>query len=408
MAVVIFVFLTAALILWLAVFGYLLVLGAVAWRRCKATTRKSELPTIAVVVPTLNEEHLILSKLADLRRTDYPDERISVIVVDGGSNDQTVAFVEREIEHGAEIQLVRLEGALAKGDQISCVFSQLHQEIAVVTDADAVLEPSCIRELVELLCGDSRTALVGATVRPRSVLPEERTYWWLQNCLWWLEGEVLSSGAVAGVCYAFKRKMVKAPLRTVVADDAHLALAASARGWRVRICRTAQATEMRVPQTLKEMFAFRRRRGAAYLAELQHPKLPPVPFGYRLARHVRLWHLRVTPKIGVVLMFSAAVLLWTSYWPLTLAAFAAFAAPAVVAVSASTTLAEYRWWRLSLAAARLVGLLWATLVAINRHTTRVEGNHVSGSPPQDGVSVSGASLPITASVRRRNQLAQRL
>ena len=278
----------------------------------------------------------------------------------------------------------------------------------MVTDADAVLEPSCIRELVELLCGDSRTALVGATVRPRSVLPEERTYWWLQNCLWWLEGEVLSSGAVAGVCYAFKRKMVKAPLRTVVADDAHLALAASARGWRVRICRTAQATEMRVPQTLKEMFAFRRRRGAAYLAELQHPKLPPVPFGYRLARHVRLWHLRVTPKIGVVLMFSAAVLLWTSYWPLTLAAFAAFAAPAVVAVSASTTLAEYRWWRLSLAAARLVGLLWATLVAINRHTTRVEGNHVSGSPPQDGVSVSGASLPITASVRRRNQLAQRL
>ncbi|MCZ6660507.1 MAG: hypothetical protein O6916_03630, partial [bacterium] len=53
-------FLVTASILWISLFGYLLALVFFASRRHRDDLGASALPEIAVVVPTLNEEELIL------------------------------------------------------------------------------------------------------------------------------------------------------------------------------------------------------------------------------------------------------------------------------------------------------------------------------------------------------------
>ena len=93
------VFLTASAILWLTVFGYVGVLLIRVWRRWsepppRPLESSEPLPSIAVVLPVRNEERFILSKLADLRRSDYPADRFRTIVVDGGSVDATAKLVE--------------------------------------------------------------------------------------------------------------------------------------------------------------------------------------------------------------------------------------------------------------------------------------------------------------------------
>ena len=163
------VFVGAATLLWLSVFGYLLLLRSMAFRRRTVVPGLSSYPDIAIVVPTLNEERLILAKLADLRHIDYPRERIAVVVVDGGSADRTTALVQQEIERGEPIQLMRVEGA-GKAQQINHALTHVPHEIVVVTDADSLLEPACPRELVSVLVHDPETALVGAVVRPASAL----------------------------------------------------------------------------------------------------------------------------------------------------------------------------------------------------------------------------------------------
>ena len=170
------VFVLGAGLLWLSVYGYWGALWVVSVRRRRPVRPLSQLPRIAVIVPTLNEEGRILERLEDLRYTDYPSDLVSVVVVDGGSTDDTVHRVQQEIESGRAVELVRLEGVRGKMEQVQHALEKVEQPIAVITDADAALDPRCIRELVHMLEDDPGTAVVAAVVRPDTRLLEERLH----------------------------------------------------------------------------------------------------------------------------------------------------------------------------------------------------------------------------------------
>ncbi len=367
--VLLLVFLGISSLMWLTVFGYLFLLGSLVLRRASAPQDLSSYPKIAVVVPTLNEEEMIGPKLSDLKHVDYPKDRMTVVVVDGGSLDRTRDVVQRKIDQGEDIRLMRLNGAPGKASQINHALGRLEHEIVVVTDVDSRLEPSCVGRLVSVLENDSRTAVVGAVVRPDSVLLEERIHWWFLNYLWWLEGEGLSSAMVSGVAYACRRRLVLPLAQDAGAEDIHMALAASAKGYRARICRSAHATEVRVPQRASELVRFRRRRGLGYLVELvrSSPHFTRAPFGWRLARLVRMWHFVVTPKIGVVVVLLAGVLLVTQHWPWPLVILTAFTAPVLGTIFTSSTLAGNGegWWRLSVATLRLMTLTLVSMLTLS-------------------------------------------
>jgi hypothetical protein len=362
------VFTATSAVLWLTIVGYPLALAwrSRAWRRRARTASPVPVPPVAVVVPTLNEAALIGAKLADLARTDYPRERLRVVVVDGGSHDGTPDAVRDAVAAGAAVELLEFPQAEGKADQLNLAFARLEEEMVVVTDADALLEPGCVREIVATLAGDQSTAVVGATVVPASPLLEERLHWWLVNTLWWLEGEVLSSGVVGGPCYGLKRSLVRPLATPCVADDVHVALAAGARGLRVRSCRTALATEVRVPRTLRECLRYRRRRAVWYAAELDRAPAAAGRGGYRLARGLRRWHLRVTPSLAALTVLAAAVLVVGGQWAAPAVAAASFGLPAFAAALVAPARESHGWLRFTLATARLAGILWLALLITPR------------------------------------------
>jgi len=368
-----YVFLIAAAVLWSSVFGYVAFLFVLASRRWSmqsgqpAPAPAVELPHIAVVVPVRNEERLVLAKLADLRRTDYPADRLVTIVVDGGSTDATAALVEAERDRGAALTLVRVDGARGKAEQLNAVLASLPQRIIAITDVDSELDRGCIRALVETLRDDPATAIVGARVRPATRLLEERIHWWLLNSLWWLEGEALGNGQVSGVCYALRASAVTVLPPDCTAEDIRFGLLASGGGHDVRLCRRALATELRVPRTVQEFVTFRRRRGTGYLRELRRTRPAAAPLRWHLVQAVRLYHFFVMPVLAAATAVAALMLLATPdrLWPVVAAA--TFAVPASAALFASSTLGEgRRWWRLGLAAGRLAGLTWFSLLALPR------------------------------------------
>jgi len=88
-------FLTLALGLWALLFFYPLGL-LLAYRRRGAVPALADaaLPRVTVVVATLDETERVAERLVDLERSDYPADRLEVIVADGGSIDGTrEAFV---------------------------------------------------------------------------------------------------------------------------------------------------------------------------------------------------------------------------------------------------------------------------------------------------------------------------
>ena len=367
-------FLAAAAVLWGSIFGYVAALFALSARRRGWLSRRADppppagaLPTIAVVLPVRNEARYIAAKLADLRRSDYPADRMVTVVVDGASTDGTAEILAAERSRGATFELVRVAGARGKADQLNAVLGGLRQDIIVVTDADAALDPSCIRELVQALLADPATAILGAQVRPATRLLEERIHWWLLNSLWWLEGEALGSGQVCGVCYAVRSHVVSTLPSDCSAEDIRFALLASAGGSDVRLCRRAIANELRVPQTWREFIGFRRRRGDGYVRELRRAHPAAAPLRWHLMRLLRLYHFFVMPVLAIAAGLAALALCFTPYWHWTVVVAASFALPALAALFASTTLGESRrWWHLGLAAGRLAGLTWVSLLGLPR------------------------------------------
>jgi hypothetical protein len=273
--------------------------------------------------------------------------------------------------------LVRVEGARGKAEQLNAILGRLRHDVVIVTDVDATLDPACVRNLIDALRADPTTAMVGARIRPATNLLEERIHWWLLNSLWWLEGEALGAAALSGVCYAM-RPCAFVPLPAdCAAEDIRLALGSCARGLGVRLCRTALATEVRVPQTVRDFLLFRRRRGGGYIRELLRARAPAPPLRWHVVRSLRLYHFLVMPLLATAAVAGGLALCATShwYWPTMIAV--AFAVPALVALFASTTLGGEgrRWWHLSLAAGRLAGLTWISLLALPRAAlpTLIEG-----------------------------------
>lgn len=365
MTLLLIAFVAASMVLWLSVYGYLALLAARALGRVRHTEPIAEWPDVAVVIPTLNEEQTLAAKLADLARTDYPADKLHVVVVDGGSTDRTVDLVRAAIADGVRVHLWRVDAHGSKARQVNAAMERLSHQLVVVTDADARLDPSCVRELIGSLVADPQTAIVGASIRVATDLLEERLHWWGINRLWWLEGEALSAGIVSGVCYAARRSAMVRAAHDARAEDAHLALHVVARGLRVRLSRTAWATEVRVPRDTDELLRFRQRRGTDYLRELRRVRATPLPVGARIARAIRLFHFRATPVLGALALLLGLTLLASPHWRWPVAAGVAFMAPPMFVVARSRSLREIASpAALLLTAGRLVGLLWMSLMAI--------------------------------------------
>ena len=94
--------------------------------------------TIAILIPTLNEENVLARALIAVR--SQMDKRMRLIVADGGSSDGTR---ETARQQGA---LVIETSRRGRGCQIAEALTQIHEDVVVIVHADMVLLPdSCAR-----------------------------------------------------------------------------------------------------------------------------------------------------------------------------------------------------------------------------------------------------------------------
>ncbi|WP_373088696.1 glycosyltransferase family 2 protein [Sneathiella sp.] len=99
-------------------------------------------PSIAVMIPCLNEEMTVARVVADFRAA-LPSAKI--VICDNASTDATATMAR---EAGAEVIHEAMPG---KGNAIRRLFSDIDADIYVMVDGDATYEASLAPELVEYL-----------------------------------------------------------------------------------------------------------------------------------------------------------------------------------------------------------------------------------------------------------------
>jgi len=190
-------------------------------------------PRVTVIVVAHNEQELIEHKLRDTLALDYPADRLDVVVVCDGSDDETVSRASRV----AGVTVLHEPERRGKLDAMNRAFDATDGEVVVFSDANNRYSANTLRELVAPLADPAVGVVTGrkgiddGSGRPLD--QAEGLYWRYESKIKTWESTVGSVSAGVGEMLAFRREAYQRPAPGMLTEDFVQILLAAAEGWRV-------------------------------------------------------------------------------------------------------------------------------------------------------------------------------
>ena len=140
-----------------------------AFRYPYAGIDQAHWPLVTVFIAAHNEEKVIANSIQALLASDYPEERIRIVVVNDRSFDQTKRIVDGYVSAWPErVQAFhRVNGKPGKAAALKDAMAYATGDIAVIFDADYTPGPALIRQLVAPFFDPEVGAVMGRVV-PRN------------------------------------------------------------------------------------------------------------------------------------------------------------------------------------------------------------------------------------------------
>jgi glycosyltransferase involved in cell wall biosynthesis len=157
-----------------------------------------KLPTISVIIPTLNEEKYIESSLKSLINQDYKGE-YEIIVADGMSKDNTVRIAKKFADKVITVKQRGVSAGRNEGAKIA------KGEILLFLDADTILLFNGLTEISKPF-RKKKVAGVACPIIPLS--PEAKDfaiYWSLNQFI--KKSLKTNKPQVTGICCAYRKKV---------------------------------------------------------------------------------------------------------------------------------------------------------------------------------------------------------
>lgn len=121
-------------------------------------------PPISIVIPTFNEENFIVGCIESLTLGEYPAHLIEIIVVDGGSTDDTVSRAQEAALNGATLKLISNPKKIVPC-AMNLGIAAAANEVVIWVGAHAVYDHSYLTKSVEILLS-KKCASVGGVLTP--------------------------------------------------------------------------------------------------------------------------------------------------------------------------------------------------------------------------------------------------
>ena len=143
-----------------------MILQSILWLRYRPfVAPPGELPLLTVIIPAYNEGPMIARSIRSVALSDYPNERLEILVVDDGSRDDTYFHMEQlRRDHPALVRLLRFRGNRGKRAGLYEAIRQARGEIIVTIDSDSEVEAGTLRAMVAPFQADPRVGGVAGRV----------------------------------------------------------------------------------------------------------------------------------------------------------------------------------------------------------------------------------------------------
>jgi cellulose synthase/poly-beta-1,6-N-acetylglucosamine synthase-like glycosyltransferase len=280
------------------------------WRR--RTVRKAPMtPPMSLIIAAYNEEAAIAARLENALASDYPPDRLQIIVASDGSSDATDAIVGAFRSRGVVLL------SLPRGGKIRALNEAVRHasgEILVFSDANTMCEPDALTVMAANFADPTVGGVAGHTVyrlhsQAESSSHGESLYWDYDTWLKELESQTGSVVSAHGGLHAVRRQLYRPVLDGGVTDDFAISTAVVEQGYRLVFEPRARAAEIAVPEATRE---FRRRvrlmtRGLRAIL-LRRRLLNPFRHGLY---SVLLFSHKVVRRLAPVSLIAIA---WATLW----------------------------------------------------------------------------------------------
>lgn len=201
-------------------------------------------PDVTLLIAAYNEEEIVDSKMINTYGIDYPREKLKIVWVTDGSNDNTNNLLSK-YENVTVLYESKRSG---KSAAINRAVPLLETAIVIFTDANTMLNKESVREIVTAF-SDSRVGCVAGEKRVQSGAKEgassagEGIYWKYESLLKSLDSRLYSAVGAAGELFAIRRELFEPVPADTLLDDFILSMKIAERGFKIYYCKEAYATE---------------------------------------------------------------------------------------------------------------------------------------------------------------------
>ncbi len=212
-------------------------------------------PFVSVIISAHNEEKVIGDKLENCLKTDYPKDRIEILVGSDGSTDKTESIIEEYINK--RTRLFKFKPQRGKVNVLNELVGRAKGEIIVFSDANTIYKSDAIPKLVHkfadkkigCVCGE----LIFTNSRQREVGNLEGFYWRYEQFLKKIEGMRGSLLGANGGIYAIRKELFKALAPDAIIEDFIIPMKILEKGYKVVYEPEAVAYEEASKKIVQEM-----------------------------------------------------------------------------------------------------------------------------------------------------------
>lgn len=204
----------------------------------------ADLPEVTLLVAAYNEEDIVLEKVRNSKRLDYPEDKLRLLFVTDGSTDRTPELL-REVEGVTVLHKPEREGKMAA---VTRAMEQVTTPLVIFTDANAMLNTESVREMVRCFNDPQVGAVAGEKRIQRSDSDAasgsgEGLYWRYESTLKQIDSELNSVVGAAGELFAVRTACYQPLEADTILDDFVLSLRIAGSGYRVAYAPEAYAEE---------------------------------------------------------------------------------------------------------------------------------------------------------------------
>ncbi|HCT94894.1 MAG TPA: glycosyl transferase [Rikenellaceae bacterium] len=199
---------------------------------------------VTLLIAAYNEEEIVDSKMRNTYEIDYPREKLKIVWVTDGSNDNTNNLLSKY----SDVTVLYESKRAGKSAALNRAVPLLDTSIVIFTDANTMLNRESVREIVKAF-SDPRVGCVAGEKRVQSGERDgassagEGIYWKYESMLKSLDSRLYSAVGAAGELFAIRTELFESVPADTLLDDFILSMKIAERGFKIHYCKEAYATE---------------------------------------------------------------------------------------------------------------------------------------------------------------------